>query len=269
MKRFSGLAIFDLSLVVLLIVIYFVLHTFLESDIYWIVQIISYTIFCALIIVSIILNSKKKKNNYNSIMTDLEPERVMDYMLKHNFMYSQYERENIQVLAYRLMEKFDLALDILLKEKRDIIDCNYAEKFLHLSNLCSCYIGVKNQEQALQQLNVAKDLMKNVKSNSSTAYSLFFLDLMEHLYCATFDDSYSDYEYFERLLNPNMKIAPPTFYSNINILYTHYTLATIYLRLGMIDRANANFKYVADNGKNLPKAIRARDYLVNGVTEGL
>ena len=269
MRKLSGLSIYNLVVCVLSIIAFFLLNVFADGDTFRILTIaleIIVLIFLAISVAGFII---RKKNDINILTDDLEPEKLINHIKKWGFLYTPYRREMLLSLLYQAIERYDLSLEIVSKIKRGNMPVDYYLSFLDTVDFCKCYIGMNEREQAEKYLNLAREMIKNIEVNERSKYMFFTLNQLERSYALRFDDTFSDYEYYEKLLDPNSQIAPKIFYSNYNIVIIHNSLAKLYLRLGMTERANINFKYVADYGKNLPCAIRARNYLQNGIIEGI
>ncbi|MEE0930820.1 MAG: hypothetical protein UIM53_07465 [Acutalibacteraceae bacterium] len=269
MKRISILFIF--GVIILIMGIFSIITSlFIFKGTNFVFLELTFSFFYLLCVsVSVFFYHIRKKSGMEVLATDLEPERLLNNMSKWSFLYSPYERNILTFLSYQALFRYDLALDTLNKNRKDITKYDCYSSFSEASDYCRCYIALNNKEQADIYLNYCREAIKNLQLNQQKQIAYFTMELLERSYAMHFDNSYADFDYYERLLNPNSGLAPINFYSNYNVVVIRYNLGKLYLRTGMFDRANFNFKYVADNGKNLPIANRARNYLMYGITKDL
>lgn len=268
MKRFSVLFIVDI--IILIIGIFSIVGWFVFEQDTFVFQTFGFACFYMLCTgISWIFHQIKKKNGIEVLTTDLEPEKLLNNVSKWKFLYSPYERTVMSFLSYQALYRPDLALETLNRARDNKPQHDYYLAYIEASDYCRCYIALNNREQADICLNYCRDVIKNLQLEQQKRFAYFFLEFLEHYYALRFDSSYVDFDYYERLLNPDSGTAPTSFYSNYNILAVRYNLGKIYLRLGMFDRADFNFRYVADNGKNLPIAYKSRNYLMHGITQDL
>lgn len=263
MRNLSGLSIYTLVVSVLSVIAFIIISFFTEGNTYNILLSVLEIVVLILLAISVAGLIIRKKNNINILTNDLEPEKLINHIKKWSFLYTPYQCDAILSFLYEAIERYDLSLEFILKRKRGNMPVDYYLSFLDTVNSCKCYIGMDDKKQAEKCLNLAREMVKNIEYNNMSKDTFFIMNKLEHSYALQFDDTFSDYEYYEKLLDPSFQIASKEFYNNYNILMVHNCLGRIYLRLGMIERADINFKYVADNGKNLPCAVRARNYFEN------
>lgn len=214
-----------------------------------------------LIIYFILVN--KKKRCINIFFCDLEPDRFMEQVKKLDLLFSDFEKDYYTAIYYRVIEQNHKALEVVKKMDTYINKENKYMYYFLASDYCKCYIALNNKELAQYYLNLAMGLVGSIKSDKKRNSCQFNADLLERTFYINFDETYSDYFYFEGLLNSGYSYYRRGLYNTLNIILFRYNLALIYKRVENIQLANANFQYVVNNGKNLPIVIRARKQLGN------